>query len=255
MRTIRFALVVIAIVIVSVSSLRIPSTLTIPTITNKPLENSYDYIVIGSGIGGLSSAAMLTYYGYSVCVLESHDTAGGVAHTFEKDGFFFDSGPSLWNGMSTKPYNPLREILELVGEGDSVKYAHYDGWVMHVPEGTFKFTVGAGKFEPILEKFGGPNAVKEWHQLNEVLKPIQTLAGALPPLCLRSDPGVILTLFPHIMKLLVGAPIANKVEGPFKDISKQVVKDKFLVFSPNNSSLQPVVIYVVLLCRKIGLNF
>lgn len=199
--------------------------------TALPSTSSYDYVVIGSGIGGLSCAALLTYYGHSVCVLESHDTAGGCAHTFEKDGFKFDSGPSLWNGMSTKPYNPLREILELVGEGDAVKYAHYDGWMMHVPEGSFKFTVGAGKFEPILERFGGPNAVEEWNELNRVLKPVQTLASAIPPLTLRSDPGVILTLFPHIMKLIRGAPIASKVEGPFKDISKQVVKDKFLVCS------------------------
>lgn len=189
---------------------------------------SYDYVVIGSGIGGLSSAAMLSYYGYSVCVLESHDTPGGVAHAFEKDGFKFDAGPSLWNGMSTKPYNPLREVLELVGEGDTVKYSHYDGWVMHVPEGSFKFTVGAGEFEPILEKFGGPNAVKEWKELNEILKPVQKLSSAIPPLTLRSDPSVFLTLLPHLGKLVAGASIAAQVEGPFKDISKKVVKDKFL---------------------------
>ena len=69
-----------------------------------------DYVVIGSGIGGLSAASMLAYYGYSVVVLESHYLPGGVAHTFERDGFHFDAGPSLWNGMATKPYNPLREV-------------------------------------------------------------------------------------------------------------------------------------------------
>lgn len=69
-----------------------------------------DYVVIGSGIGGLSAGALLSYYGYSVVVLESHYLPGGVAHTFERDGFHFDAGPSLWNGMATKPYNPLREV-------------------------------------------------------------------------------------------------------------------------------------------------
>jgi hypothetical protein len=69
-----------------------------------------DYCIIGSGIGGLSCAALLSYYGYSSIVLEAHYLPGGVAHTFERNGFKFDAGPSLWNGMNTKPYNPLREV-------------------------------------------------------------------------------------------------------------------------------------------------
>ena len=51
---------------------------------------------------------------------------------------------------------------------------------------------------------------------------------AVPPLTLRSDPGVLLTLFPHLWKLMKGAFVASRVEGSFKDVSKTVVKDKFL---------------------------
>ena len=76
-----------------------------------------DYVIVGSGIGGLSCAALLTFYGYSVVVCEAHYLPGGVAHTVER-----------------KPYNPLREILGIIGEGNSVQYAQYDGWIMHVPE-------------------------------------------------------------------------------------------------------------------------
>lgn len=196
----------------------------------KDLEevNEVDYVVIGSGIGGLSAAALLSYYGYSVAVLESHYLPGGVAHTFERDGFHFDAGPSLWNGMATKPYNPLREILEIIGEADSIKFEKYDGWVMHIPEGSFKFKVGANNFEPIIKEFGGPNAIAEWEELNRVLEPIKFLAGAVPPLTLRSDPGFLLTIFPHILKLMRGLPSVSKVEGSFKAISGKIVKDKFL---------------------------
>lgn len=82
---------------------------TLPT--PKQIEDhEVDFVVIGSGIGGLSAAAMLSHYGYSVSVLESHYLPGGVAHTFEQDGFKFDAGPSLWNGMATRPFNPLREV-------------------------------------------------------------------------------------------------------------------------------------------------
>lgn len=60
---------------------------------------------------------------------------------------------------------------------------------MHTPDGSFKFTVGENNFEPILKLFGGANALDEWKKLNELLEPIKQLAGAVPPLTLRSDPG------------------------------------------------------------------
>ncbi len=192
-------------------------------------NNEFDYVIIGSGIGGLSAGAMLSYYGYSVLVLESHYLCGGVAHSFERNGFSFDAGPSLWNGMATKPYNPLREVLEIVGEGDNVKYAQYDGWVMHIPEGSFKFQVGEGNFEPVILKFGGSKALQEWNQLNNRLKDITELSCAIPPLCLRNDAGIFLTLFPHLWKLIKGLPAVPFVEGSFKTISEPIItKDSFL---------------------------
>ena len=80
----------------------------------------------------------------------------------------------------------------------------------------------------MLETFGGPNAKSEWQQLLEAIKPIQILSAAVPPLALRSDPGVVLTLMPHLGKLMMGAPFASATEGDFYSISKNIVKDKFL---------------------------
>jgi phytoene dehydrogenase-like protein len=34
-----------------------------------------------------------------VAVLESHDTPGGAAHSWERRGFHFESGPSLYSGV------------------------------------------------------------------------------------------------------------------------------------------------------------
>lgn len=65
-------------------------------------DQEADVVVIGSGIGGLSCAALSAYYGLDVRVYESHYHAGGCAHSFEVEGFHFDSGPSLWNGMDGK---------------------------------------------------------------------------------------------------------------------------------------------------------
>jgi len=57
--------------------------------TKLEMTDEVDYVVIGSGIGGLSCAALLGYYGYSVTVLESHYLPGGCAHSFTLNGFKF----------------------------------------------------------------------------------------------------------------------------------------------------------------------
>ncbi len=56
-------------------------------------DESYDAIVIGSGIGGLAAAALLAKYGGKrVLVLERHYTAGGFTHVFRRPGFEWDVG-------------------------------------------------------------------------------------------------------------------------------------------------------------------
>ncbi len=50
------------------------------------VPDDLDAIVIGSGIGGLSVAALLSKAGQRVLVLEQHDVAGGCTHTFSDKG-------------------------------------------------------------------------------------------------------------------------------------------------------------------------
>lgn len=53
-------------------------------------------IVIGSGFGGLCSAALLAKDGYDVTVLEKNPRLGGRAMTFDRKGYHFDMGPSWY---------------------------------------------------------------------------------------------------------------------------------------------------------------
>jgi phytoene desaturase len=53
-------------------------------------------IVIGAGIGGLATAALLAKNGYKVTVLEKNREVGGRARQWKSKGFTFDMGPSWY---------------------------------------------------------------------------------------------------------------------------------------------------------------
>ena len=89
----------------------------VPTMSAAPPAQA-DVVVIGSGIGGLCCASMAAQYGMSVVLLESHSIPGGCANSFTRDGFTFDSGPSLWAGLSRPSVNPLRQVLDVIVGGE-----------------------------------------------------------------------------------------------------------------------------------------
>ena len=53
-------------------------------------------IIIGSGVAGLTSAAVLAKHGHQVTLLEKNKTLGGRARQFSAKGFTFDMGPSWY---------------------------------------------------------------------------------------------------------------------------------------------------------------
>lgn len=54
-------------------------------------EESYDVVIIGAGISGLTAAALLSKAGLSVVVLERHYLIGGYLQGFERNDFIFDT--------------------------------------------------------------------------------------------------------------------------------------------------------------------
>ncbi|MCC6874838.1 MAG: NAD(P)/FAD-dependent oxidoreductase [Sandaracinaceae bacterium] len=55
-------------------------------------EGPWDYVVIGSGMGGMTTASILAKLGRRVLVLEQHYVPGGFTHVFKRPGYHWDVG-------------------------------------------------------------------------------------------------------------------------------------------------------------------
>jgi len=195
--------------------------------TSKKADNKTDVIVIGSGIGGLCCGALLAHYGLKVVVCESHTLLGGAAHGFTRDGHHFDSGPSLYSGMSYSPSpNPLRQVLDVIDE--DIAWANYDTWGCRLPEGDFNTAVGADQFCDVLKRLRGEGAVSEWRQLQKVMKPLAAAAVALPTAAVRFDLGAVRTAGSFAPGLLKHLPDTPKLTRPFSRIMDRVITDPFI---------------------------
>ena len=72
-------------------------------------RETWDVIVVGSGMGGMSAAAALSRVGKRVLLLEQHQTLGGLTHSFSRDGFTWDVGVHYLSGMA--PGDRARDLL------------------------------------------------------------------------------------------------------------------------------------------------
>lgn len=75
-------------------------------------------VIIGSGMAGLTAGATLAQAGHGVEVFEQFHQIGGVTAAFERDGFRWDLGQLLIEGLS--PGEPLGDILAALGVGERV---------------------------------------------------------------------------------------------------------------------------------------
>ena len=173
-------------------------------------DETYDVVVIGSGMGGLACGAMCAKYGEKAIVLESHIKMGGSAHSFtkvhNKEKYSFEVGPSIFEGLDKPSLNPLRILLDVLDSELPVET--YQGLAYWVPTSNFdgtgpvkywRFQLGdveapGGFYESLREHASdGELAIKEFEALRSRLK---TLGGSTTAVCLfnlRQDPGFLAT--------------------------------------------------------------
>jgi phytoene dehydrogenase-like protein len=74
---------------------------------------TYDYIIIGAGIGGLSAACFLSKYNKKVLILEKNDKVGGLCVSFKKNDTQFDCGIEGLHELESKETIP--QFIEFLG--------------------------------------------------------------------------------------------------------------------------------------------
>ena len=95
--------------------------------------------MIGAGAGGLAVAARLAVRRHEVTILEQADRVGGKLHTHRRDGFAFDTGPSLftlpavYRDLFLKTGGPLEEAVDLQPVEPGFGYHFADGSSVVVP--------------------------------------------------------------------------------------------------------------------------
>ena len=111
------------------------------------LQESYDTIIIGSGMGGLATAALLSKQGQKVLVLERHYTAGGFTHVFKRKGYEWDVGIH-YIGEVQRENSILRKLFDYVTD-QKLKWADmgevYDRIV--IGDQHFDFVKGVKNFK------------------------------------------------------------------------------------------------------------
>lgn len=131
---------------------------------------AYDAVVIGSGIGGLSAASLLSLAGKKVLVLERHDRPGGYAHSFRRGYYSFDAAVHLVGGCSEGGLPDL--VLRTLSVRDKCEFiktdpfykTSYPDYAMEAPLGREKFS------EALLHSF--PRERKNLARLMEIIEKI-----------------------------------------------------------------------------------
>lgn len=132
----------------------------------------YDMIIIGSGLAGLTSAALLTQAGYRVLVLEQHYIVGGCAHTFKRHNYIFDTAIHLIGGA--EPGGEVYNLYERLGLLGKIKFRKIDPMItLRIEDKSYPIPSQLNKLSSQMEAWFPEEAVA----IREVIDEIKYIGG------------------------------------------------------------------------------
>ncbi|MGB0887325.1 MAG: phytoene desaturase family protein [Vicingaceae bacterium] len=116
-------------------------------------QKEYDFVIIGSGLGGLECAYILAEAGHSVVVLEKNHQIGGNLQVFSRDKSIFDTGVHYIGSLDEG--ENLDQFFKYFGMRDSLKWKRMDEDcfdLIRIGGEEFKYAQGYEKFAASLSE-------------------------------------------------------------------------------------------------------
>ncbi len=155
-------------------------------------------LIIGGGLGGLFTGAILAKEGLKVTVIEKNASIGGGLQTFRRHGAAFDTGMHVIGGM--QPGGNIRRICRYLGILDSVAIRDVDDDctdALYFAEDrcTYRIKKGPqGYVDSLCEHFPDARA-----QLEAYVEAIYAITREVPLFSLKPDNGWITMHSPDFM--------------------------------------------------------
>ena len=143
-------------------------------------QDAFDAVVIGSGLGGLTAAALLAKAGRSVCVLERNHSLGGAASMFKVGDLTIEA--SLHQTADPRdPREPKHQILKELGILDEIEW---------VPASPFYSVQGGPVGEPFSLPHGfdrarealGSRFPESRHAIDQIMAAMERIQGGIADL-------------------------------------------------------------------------
>ena len=220
-----------------------PSTLRIGyRYRPKRLAPQYDAIVIGSGMGGLTTAALLSELGWKVCVLEQHYTAGGYTHSYERHGYEWDVGVHYIGDVGKR--TRTRRMFDFLSSG-KLKWAPMDAEYDRFYIGDKVFSAIAGKkafrdnlvtsfpaeekaIDAYMELLADVSGALSAHSMGRVLKPWQQSVAA-PFMKMRTPASMYRNTYDVLSELTDNQDLIAVLCGQWGDIGLPPKQSAFMM--------------------------
>ena len=123
-------------------------------------QNAKKMLIVGGGIAGLCTAVYAQKCGYQAEVLEMHDMAGGLAMSWRRGDYTFET--CLHWLLGSSPKSPMHGQWQEVCEFDKLTFVHHDEMVRMVSDGgdSLSFFTNPDRLEAALLKHAPQDAAE-----------------------------------------------------------------------------------------------